>query len=686
MISVTSLAVYSDAISFPVGSFANLIAIAYYSNGTVQDVSSETSWSSSDDSKVSITGSVAAGVSAGAVTLTASYDGESKSLSLIPFSATIISIEANKSSISLPIDGETHISVQAIYDNGQSLDITDEANYIINDTDIAGIDITTTIGKISPNSAGSTTLDISYNGESLTIPVEVSSETISSIQITPVVGSKAKGGYQNFYATASLSDGSTLDVSSSIAWSSSDESKVTISSSGQASLLSPGNVTISGVYESVSSSVNFEVLDKTVESIALSLSSNSLSEGVSGSVSVIATYSDSTTEEVTDEAVYSSSDISVASISNHSESIGKVTSFSQGTTTFSVSYNGNTDSQEFTVTGATLTSIEVTSKTSLLAAGVNSYFKAVGTYDDSSTVDLTDSVNWSLSNTSYGSMSNSSNKKGLFLNSFSGNSTDSLIITASLNGVDGTKEILLSPGTISSISITPMNATFNTNQNQDYRAYANFSDGASVEITDIVTWSSSDNTLGIISNSYSDIGRFSTLAQGDLTVMASYNGMDSNNGIISIDDTASPIVSDEGDGLLASYFSGNNFDTLKGQRIDAQLNFNWAAGLAPLGVGDNFSVRWSGEIKGKFTGDCQVSSRSDDGFRLYIDGEEIINVWFAHAPRWDHNYSVPFVEGEKQEILVEFFENGGHAVAELYWQCPGDTSLEPIPKEFLYSE
>ena len=135
---------------------------------------------------------------------------------------------------------------------------------------------------------------------------------------------------------------------------------------------------------------------------------------------------------------------------------------------------------------------------------------------------------------------------------------------------------------------------------------------------------------------------------------------------------------------LFLYYSGRNFDTFKGQRIDSQVNFNWATGQAPLGVGDNFSVRWTGFIKGKYTGNCTIASRSDDGFRAYIGGNTILNIWTNHAPRWDYNYSVSFVEGEKQEITVEFYENGGHAVSELYWECPGDSGLEAIPMEFLF--
>jgi hypothetical protein len=345
-----------------------------------------------------------------------------------------------------------------------------------------------------------------------------------------------------------------------------------------------------------------------------------------------------------------------------------------------------TISENLIVTGAILQSITIETKSSLISEGINAYFTAIGNYDDATSVDITSSVSWSLSNLSYGAISNSGQNKGLFFNSFNEASTSTLTVSAALSGVTGNFDVLLAPGTISSISINPSSAILNENENVDFKAYAHFSDGASVDITDISSWTSADQSLVMVSSGKDDSGRVSAISEGMTNVRVQYNGLTSGDSSINVDNGLSSSTPDEGTGLLASYFSGTNFDTLKGTRIDSVINYNWAAGLAPLGVGDSFSVRWTGKIKGKYTGDCQVSSRSDDGFRILIGGTSVIDVWFNHAPRWDHNYLVPFVEGEKQDIVVEFYENSGHAVAELYWQCPGDSGVEVIPVENLFPE
>lgn len=681
VVFLSAITVYSDKVSFAIGEEATLGAIGLYSNGTSANISTSVTWTSSDSSKVSVSGNTATAVAAGSATITATHEGVTSSLVLLPFSANVTGIELSASAINLPSDGQTQITVTALYDNGQTTDVTSLSSFTTDDGAVASV----SSGMVSAVAAGSTNLNVNYNGHTATAAITISSAVITSIQVSPIVGSKVKGATQQFFATATLDNGQTLDITSSASWSSTDTGILSINSSGLASLVDAGVATVTANYDGLSNNVSFTVTNKTISSLALTLGATSISTSVTTSASVIANYSDGSSEDVTDSVSFSSSDISVAIISNSQSTMGQINPVAIGSTTISASLSGVNTSETLNVTGASLVSIAVETNNSLLSSGVNAYFRAMGTYDDASVVDITSSVTWSLSTGIHGSILNSLQDKGLFINTFSGGSTTTLTVTATSGATNGSLDILLAPAIITSLTVNPQSATMNTSQNVDFKAYAHFSDGASMDITDVVTWNSSDTSIVMVSNSIVDPGRVSSLAEGSANVSASYNGMNSSNSAVTVDNGQTPEVSDDGDGLLASYYSGNSFNTLKGQRIDSQVLFNWSTGQAPLGVGDNFSVRWTGKIKGKYTGDCQVSSRSDDGFRLYIGGNTIIDVWFPHAPRWDHNYTVAFVEGEKQDITIEFFENGGHAVAELYWQCPGDGSLDPIPTEYLFS-
>lgn len=673
---------FSNKVTLFLGDTADITVIGYFSDGSASVLNSGLNISSSNASVLNASSLTVSAESAGSANVDIERDGQSRRLSFVVYNANLTGIEFDTPSINLPSNGNAIVKVIGSYDNGQSIDITDKASLSSNDSSIATI---SSNGEVNAISTGSSSLAASYGGFNTSININVSSLTISSIQVTPVVGSKAVGEVQQFYATATLSDNSTMDISSVCDWSSSNSSALSISSTGLANLNSTATVIVEASYQGINNKVNFTVNDKTLSSIRIESDTLSTNIGITSYFTAIGVYSDSSEEDITSSVTFSTDDSSIAIISNVAGEKGKISALAEGTTNISAELGEVSASVNLEVADRTLSSIRVETNNSLLSAGINAYFSAIGVYSDATEIEITENVTWSISNPSYGTISNSGSHKGLYYNSFAEGTTESLTINADYNGVNGNLDILLAPGTISSITINPSSAIKNMNQIQSYQAYANFSDGASVEITDIVTWSSSDENIAIISNSKNDAGLASFINEGSLTIQASYNGNSSNISNVTVDDGQTEEISEDGDGLLASYFSGNNFNTLAGQRVDSQINFNWDRGLAPLGVGDSFSVRWQGQIKGKYTGDCTIASRSDDGFRVYINGSLLIDVWFPHAPRWDYNYAVPFVEGEKQDIVVEFFENGGQAVAELYWECPGDPGLEAIPMQYLFS-
>ena len=46
---------------------------------------------------------------------------------------------------------------------------------------------------------------------------------------------------------------------------------------------------------------------------------------------------------------------------------------------------------------------------------------------------------------------------------------------------------------------------------------------------------------------------------------------------------------------------------------------------------DNFSVRWSGQVLAPVTGTYTFTTTSDDGVRLYVNGQLLIDNWTDHA-------------------------------------------------------
>lgn len=127
-------------------------------------------------------------------------------------------------------------------------------------------------------------------------------------------------------------------------------------------------------------------------------------------------------------------------------------------------------------------------------------------------------------------------------------------------------------------------------------------------------------------------------------------------------------------GITGSYFNNKTLTgTAAGTRLDTSINFDWgtgAPGVGGIGV-DNFSVRWSGSIRAPVTGSYTFQTISDDGVRLWVNGQQIINNWTDHSVTTNNSTSVVLTSGQSYTIVMEYYENGGSAVAKLNWLIPG---------------
>ena len=87
-----------------------------------------------------------------------------------------------------------------------------------------------------------------------------------------------------------------------------------------------------------------------------------------------------------------------------------------------------------------------------------------------------------------------------------------------------------------------------------------------------------------------------------------------------------------GAGLQGDYFSDSALTNLQLSRIDANVNFNWGTGAVAPGVGpDNFSVRWAGKVVPRFAETYTFYTQSDDGVRLWVNGQLLIDDWNKHG-------------------------------------------------------
>ncbi len=143
------------------------------------------------------------------------------------------------------------------------------------------------------------------------------------------------------------------------------------------------------------------------------------------------------------------------------------------------------------------------------------------------------------------------------------------------------------------------------------------------------------------------------------------------------------ISGDTGYGLAATYYI-NAWD-LTGTtylRIDPTINFNNNFGVPGLNE-ENFSVRWTGQVKAPVSGSFTFSTASDDGVRLWVNDTLIINNWTLHGTTIDTASPVTLTGSQLYDIRMEFYERGGGEVAQLRWAYPGQAT-QVIPQAYLF--
>ena len=139
-----------------------------------------------------------------------------------------------------------------------------------------------------------------------------------------------------------------------------------------------------------------------------------------------------------------------------------------------------------------------------------------------------------------------------------------------------------------------------------------------------------------------------------------------------------------GHGLVAHIFVGQTLTGPDLLRTDAQVDFNWGLTAAPArGVTRHFSIRWVGYLQPETTDTYTISTFADDGTRVWIDDDQIIDDWSDHAGT-TKRAKIDLEAGKRYKIRIDFYENGiGHAEMHLRWKRPG-TPVEVIPERCLY--
>ena len=247
---------------------------------------------------------------------------------------------------------------------------------------------------------------------------------------------------------------------------------------------------------------------KTLVSIAVTPANPNIAAGTNQQFSATGTYSDSTTQDLTNSVTWTSSDTGVATI----VAGGLATAIAAGSTTITAASGGVLGATSLTVTSTTLVSIAVTPANPSIAMGTTQQFTATGTFSNSSNQNITTSVTWSSTASSVATVSNT----GIATPVAAGTTT----ITAVSGTISASTTLTVTAATLVSIAVTPANPSVALGTTEQFTATGTFSSSSTQNITASVTWSSTASSVATISNTAGSNGNATPVAAGTTTITA----------------------------------------------------------------------------------------------------------------------------------------------------------------------
>ena len=140
-----------------------------------------------------------------------------------------------------------------------------------------------------------------------------------------------------------------------------------------------------------------------------------------------------------------------------------------------------------------------------------------------------------------------------------------------------------------------------------------------------------------------------------------------------------PPGSGNGTGLLGTYFNEADLTNVAFIRTDPNIDFYWGSGSPdPIMPYNTYSMAWEGEIESPVSETITFTTTSDDGVRLWVDDQLIIDQWQdQEATSWTGSYDL--TAWTRVPIKIEYYENGAYASARLEW------ASSSMPKEVVPS-
>ncbi|MCX5823161.1 MAG: Ig-like domain-containing protein, partial [Deltaproteobacteria bacterium] len=218
--------------------------------------------------------------------------GEAETGHWLPPPSQLASIEVTPATASIPMGAPQQFMATATYTDGSSRDVTASSIWISGTTGVATVNSAS--GLAAGIAIGTSVITADFGGKSGSAILTVTAATLSSIVVTPLTASIPMGLTQRFVATGAYSDGTSVDISNLVTWSSGTLAVATVVSPGVATGRSVGTATITATSGGKSGSATLTVTAATLSSIVVTPLTASIPMGLTQRFVATGAYSDGT--------------------------------------------------------------------------------------------------------------------------------------------------------------------------------------------------------------------------------------------------------------------------------------------------------------------------------------------------------------------------------------------------------
>jgi hypothetical protein len=366
-------------------------------------------------------------------------------------------------------------------------------------------------------------ISASFGGQSGQGMLEVINANISELTVDPANAVLPVDNLQHYRASLVLDNNDVIDVTQQVNWSVANGSIATVSNAdfnrGLVQAVSEGNTsviaTLSFAGQTETGSATLAVVPISLVSIAITPADVTVVRGISGRFDATGTYNNQDERLITNSVIWASSDSNVVNIAASGSDAGNAYAVIPGTSIISASLSGIVGATSATVIAPGLIGIDVFPLNPTQPLGVAQPFRAVASFDDGSSKDITQLASWQSSNQAVAELEPriAGQAKTLTVGQSS--------ITATWNGLQGVSLLTVTDPAPISLKVIPAGAgTLPRNSDANYTAFLEYSDGNAVDVTDQVSWTSSNEAIATISNGVGDEGRVHAIVGGVTQISA----------------------------------------------------------------------------------------------------------------------------------------------------------------------